>query len=215
MLNGATSTVKAELAEMQVENGTKASGWNPSPEETMERIYEASREASDHFWIKTTNPDSGMYISKLPLTEDIYASRAGGNIVLTSNGMDIYNGTTKLATYGSSTLFYIPGTTDVATTLNSTGLNTTSGSIELGTLSQPDYMYLGPNGFSLYNKLKYDPDTGLLQLNVDKVAEEIIKGIEKKKTIITVDWKYRILVFFWNLVPRWIWVRMNIVSKKL
>ena len=170
LLNGATSTVKAELIEMQVENGTKASGWNPSPEETMERIYEASREASDHFWIKTTNPDSGMYISKLPLTEDTYASRAGGNIVLTSNGMDIYNGTTKLATYGSSTLFYIPGTTDVATTLNSTGLNITSGSIELGTLSQPDYMYLGPNGFSLYNKLKYDPDTGLLQLNVDKLS---------------------------------------------
>ena len=60
-----------------------------------------------------------------------------------------------------------------------------------------------------------DGGTYPLQLNVDKVAEEIIKGIEKKKTIITVDWKYRILVFFWNLVPRWIWVRMNIVSKKL
>ena len=60
-----------------------------------------------------------------------------------------------------------------------------------------------------------DGGTYPLQLNVDKVAEEIVKGIEKKKTIITVDWKYRILVFFWNLVPRWIWVRMNIVSKKL
>ena len=48
-----------------------------------------------------------IYPEKLPLTEDTYASRAGGNIVLTSNGMDIYNGTTKLATYGSSTLFYI------------------------------------------------------------------------------------------------------------
>lgn len=60
-----------------------------------------------------------------------------------------------------------------------------------------------------------DGGTYPLQLNVDKVAEEIVKGIEKKKTIITVDWKYRILVFFWNLVPRWIWVRMRIVSKKL
>lgn len=52
------------------------------------------------------------------------------------------------------------------------------------------------------------------QLDVEKVAAEIIRGLEKKKSIITVDWKYRIIVFFWRLVPRWIWVRMNVVNKK-
>ncbi len=52
-----------------------------------------------------------------------------------------------------------------------------------------------------------------LQLDVDKVAAEIVEKVEKKKQIITIDWRYRILVMFWRLVPRWLWVRMRIVSK--
>ncbi|MBR5717155.1 MAG: SDR family NAD(P)-dependent oxidoreductase [Bacteroidales bacterium] len=52
-----------------------------------------------------------------------------------------------------------------------------------------------------------------LQLDVEKVAEEIVRKVEKKKQIITVDWRYRILVFFWRLIPRWIWVRLRIISK--
>ena len=53
-----------------------------------------------------------------------------------------------------------------------------------------------------------------LQLDVDQVAAEIVEKVGKKKQIITIDWKYRLLVFFWRLVPRWIWVRMPVVSKK-
>ena len=49
-----------------------------------------------------------------------------------------------------------------------------------------------------------------LQLDVDKVAQEIVRRLEKKESIITVDWKYRILVFFWRLIPRCLWVRLNI-----
>lgn len=51
-----------------------------------------------------------------------------------------------------------------------------------------------------------------LQLDVDKVAQEIVSGLEKRKQIITIDWKYRIIVSFWRLIPRWIWVRLPIVS---
>lgn len=51
-----------------------------------------------------------------------------------------------------------------------------------------------------------------LQLDVDKVAQEIVTGLEKHKQIITIDWKYRIIVFFWRLIPRWLWVRLPIVS---
>lgn len=51
-----------------------------------------------------------------------------------------------------------------------------------------------------------------LQLDVDKVANEIVVGLEKRKQIITVDWKYRIIVFFWRLIPQWLWVRLPIVS---
>lgn len=49
-----------------------------------------------------------------------------------------------------------------------------------------------------------------MQLEAPDVAKEIIQGIERGKSIITVDWKYRLLVFFWRLIPRWIWVRMKL-----
>ena len=52
-----------------------------------------------------------------------------------------------------------------------------------------------------------------VQLEPEQVALQIVQGIERNRSIITVDWKYRILVFFWRMIPRWIWVRMKIVSK--
>lgn len=52
-----------------------------------------------------------------------------------------------------------------------------------------------------------------LQLDVDQVAQEIVNSLAKRKQVITIDWKYRIIVFFWRLIPRWLWVRLPIVSK--
>lgn len=52
-----------------------------------------------------------------------------------------------------------------------------------------------------------------LQLDVDQTAREIVERVLKGKAIITVDWRYRVLVFFWRMVPRWLWVRMKVVSK--
>ena len=49
-----------------------------------------------------------------------------------------------------------------------------------------------------------------LQLDATKVAQQIVKKIEQRRAIITVDWRYRLLVFFWRLIPRWLWVRMRI-----
>lgn len=49
-----------------------------------------------------------------------------------------------------------------------------------------------------------------MQMNVDDAARKIISGILAGKSIVTVDWKYRILVAFWRLIPRWIWVRMKV-----
>lgn len=51
-----------------------------------------------------------------------------------------------------------------------------------------------------------------MQLDVTKVALEIVDGIEKGKTIITIDWKYRILVFLWRLIPQFIWIKLRISS---
>lgn len=52
-----------------------------------------------------------------------------------------------------------------------------------------------------------------LQLNAVDVAKEIVYTIEKKKSIRIIDWKYRILVFFWRLIPRWLWVRLTIKTQ--
>ena len=52
-----------------------------------------------------------------------------------------------------------------------------------------------------------------LQLDPADVAREIVDGIEKRKQVITINWQYRILVFFWRLIPRWLWVRLKIASK--
>ncbi len=49
-----------------------------------------------------------------------------------------------------------------------------------------------------------------MQLHPKTVARQIVEAIEKRKSVVTIDWRYRILVFFWKLIPRWIWVRMQI-----
>ena len=51
-----------------------------------------------------------------------------------------------------------------------------------------------------------------VQLDPHKVALSIAKGIRRNCSVITIDWRYRVLVFFWRWVPRWVWVRMRIVS---
>jgi short-subunit dehydrogenase len=42
------------------------------------------------------------------------------------------------------------------------------------------------------------------------VAKDILRAIERKKRVAIIDWKYRLLVGFWRLIPRWIWLRLPI-----
>jgi short-subunit dehydrogenase len=41
-------------------------------------------------------------------------------------------------------------------------------------------------------------------------AQQIVKAITRKKRRAVIDWKYAILVFFWKLIPDWIWVQLPI-----
>lgn len=41
-------------------------------------------------------------------------------------------------------------------------------------------------------------------------ARLIVKAVKSNKRIAVIDWKYRILVFFWRLIPRCIWKRMKV-----
>lgn len=51
-----------------------------------------------------------------------------------------------------------------------------------------------------------------LLMKAPDVAAQIVKGIEQKKRTLIIDWKYRILVFFWRLIPRCIWLRLKCVK---
>ncbi len=49
-----------------------------------------------------------------------------------------------------------------------------------------------------------------LMMKKDKVAKEIVRAIYKKKHVWVIDWRWRIITFFWQLIPRIVWRRMNV-----
>lgn len=49
-----------------------------------------------------------------------------------------------------------------------------------------------------------------LKLRANDVAKMIVRAIEKKKAVATIDWRYRLLVFFWRMIPRCVWKRLKI-----
>lgn len=44
----------------------------------------------------------------------------------------------------------------------------------------------------------------------EKVAASIVKGLNRHKRILVIDWRYRILVCLWKLVPACIWKRLPV-----
>lgn len=44
-----------------------------------------------------------------------------------------------------------------------------------------------------------------LLMDVQRVAHHIIRALKKRKRVIIIDWRYRLLVFFWRLIPSFIW----------
>ncbi|MBQ4196449.1 MAG: SDR family NAD(P)-dependent oxidoreductase [Bacteroidales bacterium] len=43
-----------------------------------------------------------------------------------------------------------------------------------------------------------------------KVARKIVRAVERKKRTAIIDFRYRILVFFWRLVPNFLWERIRL-----
>lgn len=42
-------------------------------------------------------------------------------------------------------------------------------------------------------------------MKADKVGQLIAKALKRKKRVAIIDWRYHILVFFWSMIPRWLW----------
>lgn len=43
----------------------------------------------------------------------------------------------------------------------------------------------------------------------EKVAELIVKGLKRRRRVLIIDWRYRLLVAFWRLIPRCLWERIT------
>lgn len=48
-------------------------------------------------------------------------------------------------------------------------------------------------------------------MSSDKAARCILRGLRKKRRIIIFDWRFKLLVHLWRLIPRPIWERLTIV----
>lgn len=49
-----------------------------------------------------------------------------------------------------------------------------------------------------------------MQLDARRVAAIIVAAIRRRQAVVTINWLYCLLVFFWQLIPRWLWVRMKV-----
>ncbi len=49
-----------------------------------------------------------------------------------------------------------------------------------------------------------------MQMTVEYAAKKIFNAVIKRKRVAIIDWKYAVLVFFWQLIPLWLWVRLPI-----
>ena len=59
-----------------------------------------------------------------------------------------------------------------------------------------------------------DEHTYPMMLQPDAVAREIVRAIDCGRRVRVIDWKYRIITFFWRLIPNYIWERIDIHTKK-
>lgn len=51
-----------------------------------------------------------------------------------------------------------------------------------------------------------------MKMNVQYVARKIVRAIERRRHVSVIDWRYRLLVFFWRLVPRFLWRRLRLIK---
>lgn len=63
-------------------------------------------------------------------------------------------------------------------------------------------------GFVATDLLKSGKFPMLMQAN--QVAKSIVRALNRKKRVIVIDDRYRVVVFFWRMIPRWLWERLPI-----
>lgn len=51
-----------------------------------------------------------------------------------------------------------------------------------------------------------------MQLGKERVARSIVRAVYRRRHVRVIDWRYRLLVFFWRMVPNWLWRRMRLTK---
>ena len=64
-------------------------------------------------------------------------------------------------------------------------------------------------GFVATDLLSGAKDYPLL-MRPEKVGRLIVQGLKRRKRRLVIDWRFRILVFFWKLIPAWLWKRLPV-----
>lgn len=49
-----------------------------------------------------------------------------------------------------------------------------------------------------------------LLMHAPYVASQIVRAISRRKRVAVIDRRYQMLVFFWKLIPGWLWVRLPV-----
>ncbi|MDD7250648.1 MAG: SDR family NAD(P)-dependent oxidoreductase [Prevotellaceae bacterium] len=53
-----------------------------------------------------------------------------------------------------------------------------------------------------------------MTMQVDGVVDEMMRAIRHRRHTCVIDWRYRLLVALWRLVPAWVWRRMRLSNYK-
>lgn len=52
-----------------------------------------------------------------------------------------------------------------------------------------------------------------MKMSPEKVARAAVRAIDRRRRVAIIDWRYRILVALWRLIPRALWIRLPIHLK--
>ena len=47
-------------------------------------------------------------------------------------------------------------------------------------------------------------------MQVDRVADSIMRALKYKKRVRIIDWRYRLLILVWRMLPNWLWRRFKL-----
>lgn len=50
-------------------------------------------------------------------------------------------------------------------------------------------------------------------LQPQQVARHMVRAIERRQRVATIDWRYHCLVWLWQLLPAWLWERLPLVAQ--